>query len=142
MSTEKAEVKVFITKLFCDKCKGEMLPTGVTLLSNPPQYMHKCGGCGHMETHRGAYPMQSFQTPKPMIKGLVDSMDGENVAVRGFLIAYGSMAIRTIEGMRGHLVLYGMPYWPTWVEDGKGHLTKGGAQSWLRHLFDLEKQYE
>jgi hypothetical protein len=67
---------------------------------------------------------------------LVDPDDGENRAVRYFLMMYGGQT-RTIEGMRKHLQLSGFPYWPEWAERD-GHLTKGGAQAWIRYLIGLE----
>lgn len=66
--------------------------------------------------------------------------DGENRAVRGFLMLYGTPGL-TIGAMRKHMIALGFPHWPEWVgfgsRDGE-HLTKGGAQNWLRHLFALE----
>lgn len=67
---------------------------------------------------------------------LVDPDDGENRAVRYFLMMYGGQTC-TIEGMRKHLQLSGFPYWPEWAERD-GHLTKGGAQAWIRYLIGLE----
>ena len=65
--------------------------------------------------------------------------DGENQAVRCFLMAYGVQSI-TVAKMRTHLGMCGYPLWPVWAEapTAQGHLTKAGAQSWLRHLFALE----
>lgn len=67
--------------------------------------------------------------------------DGENLAVRAFLAAYGSRDItQTIGGMATHLKFSGFPYWPEWVRENRHaeHLTKAAAQDWLKHLFDLE----
>jgi hypothetical protein len=65
--------------------------------------------------------------------------EGENRAVRSFLMVYGSPGI-TVGGMKRHMERCGAPYWPSWVEqqDPAMHLTKAGAQLWLRHLFSLE----
>lgn len=65
--------------------------------------------------------------------------EGENKAVRGFLLAYGTPGM-TVAKMKTHMRMYGYPLWPAWVEiaEAQGHLTKAGAQSWLRHLFELE----
>jgi hypothetical protein len=70
-------------------------------------------------------------------RDLVDE-DGENRAVRTFLQLYGGTASVTTDQMRNHLAMSGFEdYWPDWtVEDM--HLTKGGAQDWLRYLFALE----
>jgi hypothetical protein len=66
--------------------------------------------------------------------------EGENLAVRAFLTMYDGAYSHTIGSMQEHLELCGYPYWPDWVEttDPQTHLTKAGAQLWLRHLFGLE----
>lgn len=66
--------------------------------------------------------------------------DGENRAVRWFLALYSGTNSPTIEQMRKHLDACGFPLWPAWAQFESGHLTKGGAQDWLRHLFSLEQQ--
>jgi hypothetical protein len=70
------------------------------------------------------------------------SSDGENQAVRFFLMAYGSQSV-TVEVMRNHMSSCGYPLWPDWAEtdEAQGHLTKAGAQDWLRHLFGLESTH-
>lgn len=46
MAEIEQEVKTFRVHYICDECgKGEMLPTGVMLASNPPQYPHECTKC-------------------------------------------------------------------------------------------------
>ena len=68
--------------------------------------------------------------------------DGENRSVRWFLAAYGGGMRHTVGNMKTHLRNCGYPFWPAWAdEQGEDaqHLTKGGAQLWLRHLFNLEK---
>ncbi len=69
---------------------------------------------------------------------LVDE-DGENRAVRWFLAAYRNPGM-SVGGMKAHLKLSGYPLWPDWVErcHPSEHLTKAGAQLWIRHLFSLE----
>lgn len=71
-------------------------------------------------------------------RALIDT-DGENRAVRWFLAAYGS-GHQTVGRMKAYLTYCGYPLWPAWVEteDPGEHLTKAGAQLWLRHLFSLE----
>lgn len=50
MSQEKkTELIPYRVELICD-CGGQMLPTGVILLSDPPQYPHRCNKCGKEET--------------------------------------------------------------------------------------------
>lgn len=74
-----------------------------------------------------------------MARDLIDE-DGENRAVRSFLLLYGTSCGVTAGTMARHMTASGFPYWPDWVETTMGsHLTKGGAQLWLRHLFNLEK---
>ena len=75
-----------------------------------------------------------------MIEDLVDQEDGENRAVRAFLALYGGGSAVTTEAMKQHLERSGFPFWPAWVPEpgARGHLTKGGAQHWIRHLFSLE----
>jgi hypothetical protein len=75
-----------------------------------------------------------------MIRKLLDD-DGENRAVRTFLQLYGATSSITLGDMCGHLSRSGFDgCWPEWVCDtnDRTHLTKGGAQDWLRHLFALE----
>ena len=76
------------------------------------------------------------------MKNLLDS-DGENKAIRCFLMIYGSQAL-TVETMKKHMEFSGFPLWPSWVENKdvqKQHLTKSAAQSWIRHLFEMEKSH-
>lgn len=41
----------------CDDCgEGKMIPTGVVLLSLPPQYPHTCNKCGKQKSFRERYP--------------------------------------------------------------------------------------
>lgn len=72
---------------------------------------------------------------------LIDD-DGENLAVRWFLAAY-SGGVNTGHRMAIHMQKCGFGWThPDWVKKyvpGE-HLSKGGAQAWLRHLFALEAQ--
>lgn len=75
-----------------------------------------------------------------MHKLIIDS-DGENRAVRGFLLAYGpSCEPITVGGMCQHLYRYGQPFWPADIGcmPFGATLTKGIAQRWIRYLFSLE----
>ena len=72
---------------------------------------------------------------------LVDPGDGENRAVRSFLMAYSCDRALNIDAMRKHMARSGWGgCWPNWVSvaHASNHLTKGGAQSWIRYLFALE----
>jgi len=69
--------------------------------------------------------------------------DGENKAVRWFLACYGGGGDKSIGTMKLHLEMSGFGgCWPEWcnTEHPSAHLTKGGAQLWIRHLFSLEAQ--
>jgi hypothetical protein len=65
--------------------------------------------------------------------------EGENQAVRSFLKAYGTPGL-TVGAMKNHMRLSGYAgLWPDWVGKESGqHLTKAGAQLWLRHMFAAE----
>lgn len=72
-------------------------------------------------------------------RDLMDS-DGENRAVRAFIAMYEMQNSITAGGMHNHLKLCGFDVAPEWaITNPKAHLTKAGAQLWLRMLFDLEK---
>ena len=74
-----------------------------------------------------------------MTRELLDD-DGENQAVRVFLMMYGGKFGVSVSDMQQHMKAAGFPYWPTWTEkeQASAHLTKAGAQDWLRYLFSLE----
>lgn len=68
--------------------------------------------------------------------------DGENLAVRWFLAMYGGQHGVTVGQMKAHLEACGFDgCFPDWVNSyhKDSHLTKSGAQDWLRHLFGLEQ---
>lgn len=73
-----------------------------------------------------------------LCEALIDPVDGENRAVRCFLMFYtGGSAM--VADVRENMRAAGFPYWPEWVEkEEAGALSKLGAQNWLRHLFALE----
>ena len=79
------------------------------------------------------------------MKGLLDT-DGENRAVRMFLALYGGACGVTIGKMRKHLEMAGFngDAWPAWaaLAHDDVHLTKMGAQMWIRHLFALEQNID
>lgn len=64
--------------------------------------------------------------------------DGENAAVRAFLSLYGGMPGVRTDQMVVHMRESGFPVAPRWAEGQAVHLTKAGAQDWLRLLFALE----
>jgi len=67
--------------------------------------------------------------------------DGENRALRSFLMQYGLPGL-TVGAMRDHMKRsgWGGEYWPFFVSASNRdtHLTKGGAQVWIRHLLGME----
>ena len=64
--------------------------------------------------------------------------EGENIAVRTFLMFYTVPSI-TVGEIRRNMKGCGYPHWPEWASaQDEQHLTKAGAQLWLRHLFALE----
>jgi hypothetical protein len=69
----------------------------------------------------------------------VQDAEGENKAVRSFLMLYGQPGL-TVGQMKKHMTMSGFKMWPAWVdtEPDEAHLTKAGAQLWIRHLFALE----
>ncbi len=67
--------------------------------------------------------------------------DGENRAVRSFLMQYSCDRSLTVSQMRKHMDMSGWPleYCPPFARlGGTKHLSKAGAQIWIRHLFSME----
>jgi hypothetical protein len=53
----KKEVTPYEVNISCIKCSfGFMLPTGITYMTNPPQYEHKCNKCENKENFTLTYP--------------------------------------------------------------------------------------
>lgn len=52
----EVEVKVFREHAHCDCGKGELLPVGTMMMSDPPQFPHHCGACGHAEAFPDKFP--------------------------------------------------------------------------------------
>ncbi len=82
-------------------------------------------------------PSDFYLKPEQPQVSLLDS-DGENKAVRCFLMLYGSKGL-TVGKMRQHMTRCGYPLWPDVVADTHedAHLTKAEAQTWIRHLLAL-----
>jgi len=75
-----------------------------------------------------------------MAEKIIDE-DGENQAIRAFLTLYGNNTV-TVEQMGNHMIRSGYAEWcPGWITDKheQGHLSKGGAQDWLRFMFTKER---
>lgn len=60
-----SEVRTIMTPIqvdmACECIVGFMRPTGVSLLSHPPKYEHKCNNCGHIDAFENQYPYMTFQ---------------------------------------------------------------------------------
>jgi len=57
------EVRTFEVHYICDECgKGEMKASGACLMSNPPQFPHRCQECGAEKTmFNKAYPFTTYE---------------------------------------------------------------------------------
>jgi hypothetical protein len=97
----------------------------------PAPALHICGKIN-------SYVLALMQ-PTPPAQPAVQDAEGENKAVRSFLMLYGQPGL-TVGQMKKHMAMSGFKSWPTWVETEHhgAHLTKAGAQLWIRHLFALE----
>lgn len=138
--TYKGELRAYssvLIRMHNEKAKpfaapGSWFPTGV--LGHPMREVSK----GKWES--AIWP--SEQMDDVARTDLIDDSDGENRPIRSFLAAYGAPI--TIGQMRDHLEMSGWDkLWPQWVNDlpDGTHLTKSGAQSWLRYLFELEANH-
>lgn len=62
MSEYYKKVKTYQVVYICDVCRrGEMKPTGMALLTAPPQYPHTCDKCGASTTFREIYPRLEYR---------------------------------------------------------------------------------
>lgn len=85
--------------------------------------------------------MESTQDKDARIARTLLDAEGENRALCTFLLLYGSGSSVSIAEMRKHMKRYGWDgCWPAWVAfPADGHITKSGAQLWIRHLISLEQ---
>lgn len=61
MKTTKTEISVILTRLMCEKCDGEMRPTGRCLMTYPPQYVHMCDKCAcTVNVNNKTYPITEY----------------------------------------------------------------------------------
>ena len=103
--------------IHCDYALGDKPP-------KPPMILCTLAGL--------QFPMPETVAPRDLLDD-----DGENRAVRSFLLAYGGTGIDAAV-MKRHMANSGYPESPEWVESSPGWLTKAGAQIWLRMLFGME----
>lgn len=61
MTETKKEVKTYLVNATCD-CGGVMVFQGISLLSHPPQYPHKCQLCDKVENLSDMYPYTTTDT--------------------------------------------------------------------------------
>lgn len=64
MSEERRLVETFEEDYLCDEChEGQMRPTGMALLTNPPSYPHRCNNdlCQHIQYFECHYPRMIYE---------------------------------------------------------------------------------
>ncbi len=71
---------------------------------------------------------------------LLRDTDGENRAVRSFLMQYSCDRSIKVDTMRQNMERSGWKQHPTWSNNNPEHLNKAMAQAWLRFLFALENK--
>lgn len=49
MKVKEVKVEPYMLLGYCDKCGGEMRPTGVVFTTYPAIYQYKCSECGHID---------------------------------------------------------------------------------------------
>jgi predicted SprT family Zn-dependent metalloprotease len=59
------EVRSYKVSYICE-CKGEVLPTREMLMSNPPQFPHKCNKCGKEYVFDKKYPYIAYELVSPL----------------------------------------------------------------------------
>jgi len=75
MSEQRRPVQPVRVSYACDKCGGDVLPTGACLTSNPAKYPHYCTQCGERYTFTVLYPRIEY----------VDAVDVANDLARKLL---------------------------------------------------------
>lgn len=71
------------------------------------------------------------------MRNLLDE-DGENMAVRSFLMQYSCDRSISCAAMAQHMKRSGFEETTPDFVHGPAHMNKAMAQAWLRHLFSLE----
>lgn len=49
MKTKEAKVEPYIKIGYCDKCGGELVPTGTVFTTYPAIYEYRCSKCGELD---------------------------------------------------------------------------------------------
>jgi hypothetical protein len=57
----KTEVKTYKVDILCSICDGVMHSTGVTFLTNPQKFEHKCTKCDYKESFIELYPTIKYE---------------------------------------------------------------------------------
>lgn len=58
----EVDVKAVRVHQMCEECEdGELKATGVTYMTSPPRYEHRCNKCNHKETFRKIYPAIEYR---------------------------------------------------------------------------------
>jgi hypothetical protein len=72
MSETRTEVRPVEIDYVCDACGvGHMRSTGISLMSSPPQYPHKCDKCGAEQTFTNArYPRVMYEKREATASGV------------------------------------------------------------------------
>lgn len=72
MAEKVCECKILLVHYVCDKCSNGVMRWDRArfelpmLMSDPPQYPHKCEYCGHTEGFTVQYPYQTFVPIEPL----------------------------------------------------------------------------
>lgn len=62
MGEVKKKVDSYTVTYTCSKCEqGDMVPTGIALMSYPPKYPHVCNNCGNTMVLSQRYPRQVYE---------------------------------------------------------------------------------
>jgi len=65
MSEHVTEMTAHRVNYVCDSCgEGFMRPTNAVLMSDPPQYPHRCSSCDTPKTFRVLYPRIEYRPAK------------------------------------------------------------------------------
>ena len=61
MTEKRIPMETFQVEKICEKCNvGKMTTDGITLLSNPPKYLHTCSECQNQQYFDVAYPYIAY----------------------------------------------------------------------------------
>lgn len=62
MSETKQKIETYVVNYTCDACgKGTMKSNGISLMCNPPLYVHVCTACKSEGTLRHLYPRNVYE---------------------------------------------------------------------------------